>query len=164
MMTCTSTIEQLTHINYLSWILTLFIIMFATKEIIDIFSYFKSKLHLKTVIDEDKENVENRLSILEKHDNWQYQEILKISSGIDNISNSLLQKEIQDLRWELLDFCSALTNGRKYNQEAFKHIFRTYEDYEKLLSENGMTNGYVEESMNVVREIYHQKLIDGEFK
>lgn len=70
--------------------------MFAVKEIIDIFSYFKKKFHLKTIIDEDKENVENRLLTLEKHDNWQYKEISKMSKGIDDIKYQLTEKERTD--------------------------------------------------------------------
>lgn len=157
-------IEELARIDYILVILGFFAILFAAKEIIEIFTYFKKKFRFKTGIDEDKEAVEKRIKQLEKHDNWQYQEIIKISHGIDEIRNNLLQKEISDIRWELLDFCSALTGGRKYNREAFEHIFRTYEEYEKILSENHMTNGYITESMKVVREMYREKLTNGEFK
>lgn len=157
-------IEKLTQIDYLLVILGFFAILFAAKEIIEIFSYFKKKLRLKTGNDEDKETIENRIKTLEKHDNWQYQEILKISKGIDDIKINLVQKEISDIRWELLDFCSALTSGREYNREAFEHIFRTYEDYEKILADNHMSNGYIVESMKAVREIYHNKLVSGDFR
>lgn len=156
-------IEKLAHIDYLLVILGFFTILFAAKEIIEIFSYFKKKLRLKTGIDQDKETIENRIKTLEKHDNWQYQEILKISKGIDDIKDNLVQKEISDIRWELLNFCSALTGGQNYNREAFEHIFRTYEQYENILADNHMTNGYIVESMKAVREIYHNKLINGDF-
>ena len=82
-------IEKLAQIDYLLVILGFFAILFAAKEIIEIFSYFKKKLRLKTGIDEDKETIENRIKTLEKHDNWQYQEIQKISKGIDDIKKSL---------------------------------------------------------------------------
>lgn len=163
-------IKEISEINLVAWILIFFALMFAIKEIIEIFSYFKNKLHIKTFVDENKENeekrvheIEDRIVVLEKHDNWQYNELGKISNSIDQINKNFLNKEINDLRWELLDFCSALTNGRKYNREAFEHIFRTYENYENILAQNNMTNGYVEESMQVVKEIYHNKLVNGEF-
>lgn len=164
-------IKEISEINLVAWILIFFALMFAIKEIIEIFSYFKNKLHIKTFVDENKENeekkvheIEDRIVVLEKHDNWQYNELGKISDSIDQINKNFLDKEINDLRWELLDFCSALTNGRKYNREAFEHIFRTYENYETILAQNNMTNGYVEESMQVVKEIYHDKLVNGEFR
>lgn len=156
-------IEKLTQIDYLLVILGFFAILFAVKEIIEIFSYFKKKFRIKTGNEEDKETLESRIKTLEKHDNWQYGEIQKISKGIDDIKINLVQKEISDIRWELLDFCSALTSGREYNKETFEHIFRTYEDYEHILADNHMTNGYVEESMKAVREIYHNKLVSGDF-
>lgn len=157
-------IEKLAQIDYLLVILGFFAILFAAKEIIEIFSYFKKKYRIKTGNEEDKEIVENRIKTLEKHDNWQYQEILKISKGIDDIKDNLVQKEISDIRWELLNFCSALTGGQDYNREAFEHIFRTYEQYEKILADNHMTNGYIVESMKAVREIYHNKLVSGDFR
>lgn len=158
-------IEKLAQIDYLLVILGFFAILFATKEIIEIFSYFRKRFRIKTGIDEDKETIEKRIKVLEKHDNWQYGEIQKVSNGIDDIKKNLVQKEISDIRWELLNFCSALTSNRNYyNREAFEHIFRTYEDYEKILERNNMSNGYIVESMKVVREIYHNKLANGEFK
>lgn len=157
-------IEKLVQIDYLLVILGFFAILFAAKEIIEIFSYFKKKIRIKTGNEEDKETVENRIKTLEKHDNWQYQEIQKISRGIDDIKDNLVQKEISDIRWELLNFCSALTCGQDYNREAFEHIFRTYEQYEKILADNHMTNGYIVESMKAVREVYHNKLVSGDFR
>ena len=157
-------IEKLAQIDYLLVILGFFAILFAAKEIIEIFSYFKKKYRIKTGNEEDTEIVENRIKTLEKHDNWQYQEIQKISKGIDDIKDNLVQKEISDIRWELLNFCSALTGGQDYNREAFEHIFRTYEQYEKILADNHMTNGYIVESMKAVREIYHNKLVSGDFR
>ena len=81
--------QNLAQIDYLLVILGFFAILFAAKEILEIFGYFKKKFRLKTGIDEDRETVENRIKTLEKHDNWQYQEIQKISRGIDDIKRSL---------------------------------------------------------------------------
>lgn len=157
-------IKEMTQINYTALIVWVFALLFGIKEIIELLSYFKRKFGVKTTLGTNKESMENRIATLEEHDNWQYKEISNISSGVEEIRQNLLSKEIQDLRWELLDFCSALTNGRIYNREAFEHIFRTYEDYEKILSENGMTNGYVEESMDVIKEMYHEQLASGKIK
>ncbi len=82
-------IEQLTKINYISFIIIFFAILFGIKEVIEIFNYFKKKFRLKTGIDEDKETLENRIKTLEAHDKWQYKEISKISKGIDDIKDRL---------------------------------------------------------------------------
>ena len=82
-------IQNLAQIDYLLVFLGFFAILFAAKEILEIFGYFKKKFRIKTGNEEDKETVENRIKTLEKHDNWQYQEIQKISRGIDDIKKSL---------------------------------------------------------------------------
>ncbi len=89
-------IENLAKIDYVLVIMSIFAILFGAKEIIEIISYFKNRLRIKTGIDQDKETLEDRISTLEKHDNWQYKEITKISKGIDEIKDSLSNKEIKD--------------------------------------------------------------------
>lgn len=88
----------------------------------------------------------------------------EIKEDLEKLTKMFVDKQIDDIRWELLDFCSALTGGRKYNREAFDHIFRTYRNYEQILEENHMENGLVTESMKVCEEIYHERLKAGEIK
>ena len=75
-----------------------------------------------------------------------------------------LDKEIDDMRWEILNFCSALSSGRKYNREAFAHVFSVYEKYEKILEANEMENGIVEESIGYIKEVYREGLKEGIIK
>lgn len=89
-------IERLADIDYILVILGFFAVLFAAKEIIEIFGYFKKKWRIKTGIEQDKETLESRIKTLEKHDNWQYQEIQKISKGIDDIKDNLVKKELKD--------------------------------------------------------------------
>ncbi len=159
-----SEIKALFNLDYPTIIIGFFIIILGVDKIISLLGKVKTFFRIKFGYEEDKTTIEDRIKTLESHDNWQYKEIQKISNGVEHITKSLLDNEVQSLRWELLDFCSSLINGKHYNKEAFEHIFRTYEDYENLLRENNMTNGYVEESMGVIKEIYHAKLSKGEIK
>lgn len=102
-----------------------------------------------------KQSEDNALAI--QHDK-------EIKSDLEELKKMFVDKQIEDIRWELLDFCSALTGGRKYNREAFDHIFRTYKNYEEILEKYGMENGLVSESMKVCEEIYHERLKAGEIK
>ncbi len=115
-------IQNLAQINYVLVILGLFAILFATKEVIEIFGYFKKKWRIKTGIEQDKETIEERIAVLEKHDKWQYCEISKISKGIDDIQEHLLDNEIESMRKTILDFCSALSAGQNPNKEAFNYV------------------------------------------
>ena len=142
-------IEKLTQIDYLLVILGFFAILFAAKEIIEIFSYFKKKLRLKTGIDEDKETIENRIKTLEKHDNWQYQEILKISNGIDDIKDNLTKREIKDKAKTV-----ATLRGQLYGLHE-KFVTKEYIDKSGLTTFSEL--GKIYEAAGGY-EIYHDKL------
>ena len=152
----------LAKINWVVFLLTLCTIAFAIKEIIEIISYFKRKFRIKTGFDEDKETLKERIATLEKHDKWQYSEISKISKGIDEIKDRLLNKEIEDMRKTILDFCAALSSGQKFNKESFDYIIKTDENYDRLLTRYGMENNVINESMKFIREKYQEKLRNGE--
>lgn len=156
-------LQNFFNLDFSSLIMGLFIFILGVDKIISLFKKVKTSLRIKFGYEEDKETIEDRISILEKHDNWQYKEISKISQCVTDIDRRMLDKDIDDMRWELLDFCSALTGGRKYNREAFDHISRIYEKYEEILRKNKMTNGFVDESMKYVREVYHENLTNGNF-
>lgn len=103
-------IEQLTKINYISFIILFFAILFGIKEIIEIFNYFKKKFRLKTGIDEDRETLENRIKTLENHDEWQYKEISKISKGIDDIKDRLDLSEKENNHRIIVQYGAELYN------------------------------------------------------
>lgn len=155
-------ISELTKINWSLIFISFFVISFAIKEILEIYSYFKKRFRVKTGRDEDKETLETRIATLEEHDKWQYNEITKISQGIDDIKDCLLKDNIERKRKSILDFCASLSNNQKQNSEAFNDIFRTYAEYEEILKDNKMENGQAEESMKFIREKYQEKLHNGE--
>ena len=156
-------IENLAKIDYVLVIMSIFAILFGIKEIIEIVSYFKNKLRIKTGFDQDRETFENRISTLERHDNWQYKEITKMSKGIENIESELLDNNLERKRKYILDFCSSLSNGQKQNKEAFNNVFKTYKKYEDLLSTHNMENGQAEESMKFISEKYQEFLRNDNF-
>nr|DAH62590.1 MAG TPA: hypothetical protein [Caudoviricetes sp.] len=142
-------IENLTKIDYVTVLLAIFLFLFGLKEVIDICSYFKNRWRIKTGIDEDKETLESRLVTLEKHDNWQYNEIMKISKGVDDIKSSLIQKDKQEkaktvatLRNQLYDLHSKFIE-RGY---ADKSGLKTFLELGKIYEEAGGD------------DIYHDKL------
>lgn len=131
-------ITELTKINWILFFITLFAIAFAIKEIIEIVGYFKKKLRIKTGFDEDKETLEGRISTLEKHDKWQYNEISKISQGIDDIKEQLKERDIKDkaktvatLRNQLYDLHNKFMERGyvdKSGLKTFLELGKIYED------------------------------------
>lgn len=88
----------------------------------------------------------------------------EIKKDIIKLTNMFLDKQIDDMRHEILDFASSLSSGRKHNRESFGNILRTYQKYERILEENGMENGLVEESIKYIQEVYRDLLKTGELK
>ena len=86
-----------------------------------------------------------------------------LQNSVENLRKMLVNKEINDMRWEILDFSNAVMNGRVYNKEIYDHIFDTYTEYERVLEENGLENGKVNSSMQFVRNKYLE-LMDKGFK
>ena len=89
-------IKALMNLDFPTVILGVFIIILGLDKIIFLFGKIKKTLKIKFGFEEDKETLDKRIATLEKHDNWQYKEITKISQGIDDIKSSLAQKEIKD--------------------------------------------------------------------
>jgi hypothetical protein len=84
-----------------------------------------------------------------------------INNSLNKLTDMFVDKNIEDMRWEILNFCSALTSGRKYNKESFNHVIQIHEKYEKILEENNMENGQVTASMEVIMDVYKEKLKNG---
>lgn len=156
-------IENLFSLDYPSIIMGVFIIILGVDKVIFLLTKVKKSLRIKFGYEEDKLTIEDRITTLEKHDNWQYKEITKMSKGIENIESELLDNNLERKRKYILDFCSSLSNGQKQNKEAFNNVFKTYKKYEKLLNDHNMENGQAEESIKFISEKYQECLRNGNF-
>lgn len=131
-------IENLFSLDYPSIIMGVFIIILGVDKVIFLLTKVKKSLRIKFGFEEDKETIEDRITTLEKHDNWQYKEISKISQGIDDIKDTLVQKEIKDkaktvatLRNQLYDLHGKFTERGyidKSGIKTFLELGNIYED------------------------------------
>lgn len=142
-------ITEALKIDWTTFLITLFAIGFAVKEICQLFSWIKTKFRIKTGVDQDKETIEDRISTLEKHDKWQYNEISKISKGIDEIKERMDNKESNDkariiatLRTQLYDLHNKFIDHGYVDQSGLK----TFLDLGKIYETAGGN------------DIYHDKL------
>lgn len=157
-------IKALMNLDFPTVILGVFIIILGLDKIVFLIQKAKKTLRVKLGYEIDKETLDKRIDTLEKHDNWQYKEITKMSEGIENIESELLDNNLERKRKYILDFCSSLSNGQKQNKEAFNNVFKTYKKYEELLTTHKMENGQAEESMKFISEKYQECLRNMEFK
>jgi hypothetical protein len=89
-------IKALMNLDFPTVILDVFIIILGVDKIIFLFGKIKNTFRIKFGFEEDKKTIEDRITTLEKHDNWQYKEISKMSKGIDDIKCQLTEKERAD--------------------------------------------------------------------
>lgn len=80
---------------------------------------------------------------------------------INNLTDMFVDKEIDDLRYKILDFASSISSGKKFNRESYDHILRIYAKYENILEEHNMENGLVEESVKYIQSSYQEVLKSG---
>lgn len=85
----------------------------------------------------------------------------EMKNDIKKLTDMFIEKEINDMRWEINNFATIVSEGRPCNKDSFKHCIHTYEKYEKLLEEQGLENGEIEISMQIVNEAYKKKLKEG---
>ena len=167
-------LTSLFKLDFPTVIIGVFIILSACIAVYEIIGKFSKIIGkpVKWVRDKEKDHelliqTSKELTDLEEHHKKDVSESIKhdekIEKNLEVLTSMVLDKAIDDYRYEILDFCSALSNGRKYNRESFNHIFSVYEKYEKILKENNMENGLVEESIKFIREKYNGKLKNCEF-
>ena len=165
-------IERITEINFANWVITAFLLLsifIAGYEIIGKASEIIGK-PVKYVREKNKikeltlQNTEQIKELTQKHEDSVNQSIRHdeiIRKDLAKLTKMFVDKQIDDIRYEILDFASSLSAGRQYSKEQFDHIISIDEKYKKILKENDLENGQVTASMEVITGIYKEKLRTG---
>ena len=165
-------LERITEINFANWIITAFLLLsifIAGYEIIGKASEIIGK-PVKYVRERNKikeltlQNTEQIKELTQKHEDSVNQSIRHdeiIRRDLAKLTKMFVDKQIDDIRYEILDFASSLSAGRQYSKEQFDHIISIDEKYKKILKENDLENGQVTASMEVITGIYKEKLRTG---
>lgn len=165
-------IFELTKINFSYVLISVFVILIGIKAIVSIFEWVIDKLGLETkwmrTRREEHELLmktsQNLITLQEQHEKDVERSDRRdeeIANDIKNLTRMFVDKEIDDMRWEINNFATKVSEGKPCNKDSFTHCIRIYEKYEKILKENGMENGEVEISMELINEVYKQKLKEG---
>lgn len=84
-----------------------------------------------------------------------------IREDLENLTKIFVDKEINDMRWEIINIADKISNGKNISKECYVHCIHTYENYEKIIEERELTNGEVEISMQIINDSYKRKLKEG---
>lgn len=91
----------------------------------------------------------------------------ELQNQITALSNKIeqmeLNKTIKKLRWDIINFASDLPRRENIPLEQYNIIFNDIKEYEKIIEDNGLTNGQVESSVHVIKKRYEHDLEAGVF-
>jgi hypothetical protein len=109
----------------------------------------------------------NELVELRNQRNVDVEESIKhdeaIRKDLSELKEMFINREIDTMRWSILNFSIDISSGKKVTRESFDYVLKIHDKYERLLAENGLENGLVNESIRYIREKYHEELKNGVF-
>ena len=184
--------ERLVSIDYLSFFCALFTMMVAfvaikkgVEEFCKTFEFETPWMRKAREKREYMEKVDKQLELLMqreesievKHstDVWQLERVVgevresfaELQNQITALSNKIeqmeLNKTIKKLRWDIINFASELPRREVIPLEQYNIIFNDIKEYEKIIEDNGLTNGQVESSVHVIKKRYEHDLEAGLF-
>lgn len=165
-------LQALQQIDFFTWIITAFMILAAIIAGYEIITKFLAIIGkpigaIKQRQDDHDLIIANAKAIKElserhgkDHDQTTLHEA-EIKKDLKTLTDMFIDKEVDDYRWEIINFATKVSEGKPCNKDSYRHCFRTYEKYEKLLEDNGLENGEVENSMEIINESYKEKLKKG---
>lgn len=164
-------IKELLSLDFTAVILAVFIIMsgiIAMHSIIGKFSeiigkpvkWVKQRQLDHDLLEKNKNDIKE-LSDKHKADTKKYETShQKLIDDIEILKDLLLDKQISDYRWEIINTADKISNGRIVSKECLKHAIATYDKYEKIIEKYNIKNGEVSISIKVIRGEYAKILAD----
>ncbi len=166
-------IIELTKIDFSYVFVPVFVILIGVKVIVSLFEWIIEKLGLETKwMRKQREEhdlliqtSQNLTALQEKHDEDMKRSDdhdTEMRNDIKNLTDLFIDKEINDYRWEIINLADKISGDiTSVSKECLRHAISTYEKYEKIIVENGLVNGEVEISIEIIKDAYQQKLKEG---
>lgn len=90
--------------------------------------------------------------------------IRQLSEKIDKNNKDTLSLLIESKRTAIIDFASKVSNtDAPITKEYYNRIFKMYQEYEDIISKNGLTNGEVDIAYRIIVESYEEHLSNHTF-
>lgn len=88
----------------------------------------------------------------------------ELDRKLDKNNSDTLSILVDNKRNAIISFASMFIDETKpVTKEQFNRIFKLYEEYEAIISANGMTNGEVDIAIRIIREAYENHLRNHSF-
>lgn len=165
-------ITNILQVNFYSTAVNVLILIAGFKSAVTLLEYAGNKIGIEfkwmRKKREDHElliNTAKGLSELEEQRKIDVAQSIKhdtaIRGDLAELKALFIDREIDSMRWTILNFCTDISSGKKVKRESYDYILKTYDKYERILSENGLENGLVNESIKYIKEQYHEELKNG---
>ena len=164
-------LKELLELDITAFILSVFIVMSGVIAVYNIIGKFSEvigkpvKWVKQRQLDHDllEKNKKDIKDLADKHDQdtkkyeTSHQELI---DDIKSLKELLLDKQISDYRWEIINVADKISSGRIVSKECLRHAISTYDKYEKIIEEYGLVNGEVSVSISVIKREYTKVLSD----
>ena len=91
-------------------------------------------------------------------------EIGKLSKLLDKVNRTVVDIQIDNKRSQIIDFASiASDDDIPVTREQFNRILKMYDDYERIIKENNMTNGEIESAHSIIVKAYKRHMENHSF-
>lgn len=92
------------------------------------------------------------------------EEIEKLSKLLDKVNQTVVDIQIDNKRSQIIDFASLVSDDNiPVTREQFNRILKMYDDYERIIRENGMTNGEIEIAHSIIVKAYKKHMENHSF-
>ena len=91
-------------------------------------------------------------------------EIDKLSTLLAKVNQTVVDIQIDNKRSQIIDFASMVSDENiPVTREQFNRILKMYNDYERIISENNMTNGEIEIAYSIIVKAYKKHMENHSF-
>ena len=86
-----------------------------------------------------------------------------LNAQIKVLNEELVEHEIVQLSWNIVDFSNSCLRGENHTKEEFDHVINDHQKYEEILKREGRVNGQVDMAYSVIIELYTKHIKDNSF-
>lgn len=146
------------------------VIVFLTSIGIEIFPKIKwnpwSSL-IKWIGSKFNDKIDTKIDALNKSMDVKIQSVDKKVDKLQfDLSAHVLESEnknLQDIRRDILDFCNACMNKRRHTKEQFDFVIRQCDYYETYIHDHDIKNGVIEAAIKEIRRLYDKCIQEHSF-
>jgi hypothetical protein len=86
-------------------------------------------------------------------------ELSKLTSMLDKVNKTVIDIQIDNKRSQIINFASMVSDESiPVTREQFNRILKMYDAYEKILADNGMTNGEIDIAHSIIVKAYKKHM------